>query len=72
LFEELTSIENGRPSSFLWRELAERSVEQGDSGRAVEAYRRALSAAGVRDRSRAVRAISAELRRTRTLSSNRG
>jgi transcriptional regulator with XRE-family HTH domain len=67
-YEDLASAKNGRVSSFLWRELGERFMEHGESDRAIDAYRRALTAAGVRDRSRAVRSASAENRAARTLS----
>jgi len=45
---------SGRGSALLWRDLAERFLSTGDVRRAIRAYRGALDAAGVRDRTRAV------------------
>jgi transcriptional regulator with XRE-family HTH domain len=50
---------SGRGSALLWRDLAERFLATGDVGRAVRAYRGALDAAGVRNRTRAVLASMA-------------
>ena len=44
----------GRASALAWRDLAERFWAQGEQSAAVRAYRAALDAAGVRDRTAAV------------------
>jgi transcriptional regulator with XRE-family HTH domain len=45
---------SGRAAALLWRDLAERLLAAGETDRAIRAYRGALDAAGVRDRTRAV------------------
>jgi len=44
----------GRAAALAWRDLAERLLARGEVAAAVRAYRGALDAAGVRDRTRAV------------------
>jgi len=51
--QALTGRSNGRESAHAWRDLGERLVHQHDLEPALEAFRRALDCAGVRDRSRA-------------------
>jgi len=46
---------NGRASALLWRDLAERMQDAGEAVEALDAYRKALSASGVRDRGQATR-----------------
>ncbi len=53
----------GRASALAWRDLAERLRSAGESERALGAYRAALDAAGVRDRTSAALAVIAELSR---------
>jgi tetratricopeptide (TPR) repeat protein len=60
----------GRALAALWRDLAERAHEFGEHQLAVEAYRVALDASSVRDRSRAVRAVARELSRRHSLSAH--
>jgi transcriptional regulator with XRE-family HTH domain len=49
----------GRGSALQWRDLAERFLASGEPDAALTAYRQALNAAGVRDRTRAVLAAIA-------------
>jgi tetratricopeptide (TPR) repeat protein len=49
----------GRGAALQWRDLAERLLASGDTTSALTAFRRALDAAGVRDRTRAVLAAIA-------------
>jgi transcriptional regulator with XRE-family HTH domain len=51
----------GRGTALTWRDLAERFRSAGESDSAIRAYRAALDAAGVRDRTSAVLAVIAEL-----------
>jgi len=51
----------GRATALSWRDLAERFRAAGDTEAAVNAYRAALDAAGVRDRTKAVLAVIAAL-----------
>jgi transcriptional regulator with XRE-family HTH domain len=51
----------GRGTALSWRDLAERFRSAGDIEAAVKAYRAALDAAGIRDRTKAVLAVIAEL-----------
>jgi len=50
---------SGRAAALYWRDLAERLLAAGETGRAIRAYRGALDAAGVRDRTKAVLAVIA-------------
>ena len=52
---------SGRGTALSWRDLAERFRAAGDTEAAVKAYRAALDAAGIRDRTKAVLAVIAEL-----------
>jgi len=60
-YAELGQTSGGRAWALLWRELAERMSDLGDHDAATQAYRRSLDCAGVRDRSRAVRAAVHQL-----------
>ena len=51
----------GRGTALNWRDLAERFRAAGDTPAALRAYRAALDAAGVRDRTKAVLQVVAEL-----------
>lgn len=51
----------GRGTALTWRDLAERFRSAGDTEAAVWAYRAALDAAGIRDRTKAVLAAIEEL-----------
>jgi transcriptional regulator with XRE-family HTH domain len=51
----------GRGTALNWRDLAERFRAAGDIEAAVKAYRAALDAAGIRDRTKAVLEVIAEL-----------
>jgi len=51
----------GRGTALAWRDLAERFRSAGDTEAAVKEYRAALDAAGIRDRTKAVLAVIAEL-----------
>ena len=51
----------GRGTALAWRDLAERFRSAGDTEAAVEAFRAALDAAGIRDRTKTVLAVIAEL-----------
>lgn len=54
-YAALAEARSVRATALQWREVAERMVEAGDTDTAVEAFRRALNSAGVRDRSRTLR-----------------
>lgn len=58
----LGGVPSTRATALQWRELAERLAETGNIDVALEAFRRALDGAGVRDRSRALREQVAALR----------
>ena len=51
----------GRGTALAWRDLAERLRDAGETEAAIRAYRAALDAAGIRDRTAAVLAVIAEL-----------
>jgi hypothetical protein len=51
----------GRGTALSWRDLAERFRAAGHTEAALNAYRAALDAAGIRDRTKAVLAVIAEL-----------
>ncbi len=56
----------GRGGALTWRDLAERFRGAGQSEAAMQAYRAALDAAGVRDRTAALLAVIDELSRSRS------
>jgi len=59
---DLQSMRNpGRGTALSWRDLAERFRAAGNTEAALNAYRAALDAAGIRDRTKAVLAVIAEL-----------
>jgi transcriptional regulator with XRE-family HTH domain len=59
---DLQAMSNpGRATALSWRDLAERFRAAGDTEAAVSAYRASLDAAGVRDRTKAVLGVIAEL-----------
>ena len=59
---DLQAMNNpGRASALSWRDLAERFRAAGETAAAVNAYRAALDAAGVRDRTKVVLALIAQL-----------
>jgi transcriptional regulator with XRE-family HTH domain len=57
----LASAPRGRGTALVWRDLAERFRAAGQTEAALGAYRAALDAAGVRDRTKAVLDVVAEL-----------
>jgi transcriptional regulator with XRE-family HTH domain len=59
---DLRAMSNaGRGTALSWRDLAERFRAAGHTEAALNAYRAALDAAGIRDRTKAVLAVIAEL-----------
>jgi len=62
------ALEPGRSRAFLWREIGERYSACGKLEPAVQALGRALTAGGIRDRTRTIRAASRELRQMHSLS----
>ena len=64
---QASEFTSGREAALLWRELAERLSEFGDGTGASAAFRQALDAVSVRDRSRAVRAAAQNLHRSLAL-----
>ena len=57
----LASATRGRGTALAWRDLAERFRSSGHTEAALRAYRAALDAAGVRDRTKAVLDVVAQL-----------
>jgi hypothetical protein len=59
---DLQAMSNpGRGTALSWRDLAERFRAAGEVEAALKAYRAALDAAGIRDRTKAVMDAIAEL-----------
>jgi transcriptional regulator with XRE-family HTH domain len=56
------TLRAGRSQAFLWREVAERYSACDNLEAAVHAFRRSLTAGGIRDRTRGIRLAARELR----------
>ncbi len=68
----LASATRGRGTALAWRDLAERFRSSGQTEAALRAYRAALDAAGVRDRTKAVLDVVAQLEAGATVAVDAG